>query len=143
MIVVAGSAAVELFVHATLFIQENTSVSGNGKITEVTRTFVTHLVPPSCLKRRPVTRPPTKPQKAYVTIVAVRIAPRRVTGSISVSTNTKITTAVANICAPAPITAQKRLVCLGVRKTSPLMSFHPVSSSCNSSYGYSKSTITI
>mmetsp|Transcript_27991 Transcript_27991/g.94268 ORF Transcript_27991/g.94268 Transcript_27991/m.94268 type:complete len:206 (+) Transcript_27991:803-1420(+) len=125
----AGSAADEPCASATVLTHAKTNVSGSGKAIAERMAFKSQDSPPSWRYSRPATKPQTGAVTVYSVIIAVRMAPRFVgmnTPEMAQSSSAKVT---KKSWAPAPTKAARRLTWSGNRKTSPLMSFHPVSSS--------------
>mmetsp|Transcript_31116 Transcript_31116/g.100260 ORF Transcript_31116/g.100260 Transcript_31116/m.100260 type:complete len:270 (-) Transcript_31116:634-1443(-) len=130
---VAGRAAEEPCARATEFTHAKTAVNGAGKTRTAKRAFASQESPANCRNKRPDTKPPTGAVTAYRTIIAVNMAPRFVgtkNPAMAHDSNKKVTT---KRCVPAPTKAARALAMGGNRKTSPLISFHPVSSSPSSS----------
>mmetsp|Transcript_26490 Transcript_26490/g.82735 ORF Transcript_26490/g.82735 Transcript_26490/m.82735 type:complete len:208 (-) Transcript_26490:2995-3618(-) len=138
--VVTGSAARDPCASAVVFTKQNTTKSGAGNTRYVQTMFQTQLRPSSWRYSRPATRPPRKAVMLYATRKAVTTAPRFVARNMPQSAAMSTSTTVAQSCAPAPDTAESSSGNCGVRNTSPLMSFQPVSSSLSgSSAPYSSS----
>mmetsp|Transcript_43644 Transcript_43644/g.64010 ORF Transcript_43644/g.64010 Transcript_43644/m.64010 type:complete len:234 (+) Transcript_43644:559-1260(+) len=107
---------------------KNIDTNTPGKAVAVRMVFRFHAFAWKNLYRRLLQYPAMLPDKTYSMIIVVSICPLSMGDRNPNNERKMVNTMEAPICAPVPVATQRSMIKLaGGRKTSPCMSFHPLS----------------